>query len=305
MRTFIKTIFQYSRVLFLIAYLSLLIIHFFIKDSHPSNISVVYYASPLLLIMILGFFLTLIFIRRKPFFYGLAILFVIISCHFAIHYYGSPMEKSADKPTSKILFWNVATLNPLPLDILISHIKESQPEIIALVEAKDVSSDDLHILEIACPEYQFKILQGEMLVGSKKALGSFSYKTVVDVYRYNVMELRGPDKILSLMIADVYAYPYRNKEVALNTILEATKKYDVDILVGDFNTPYESVFFEDFKIGFESFHAYSDGLTYTWPLPFPVIEIDQIWMGPSLQPIELKKYNHHQSDHKLLIGEYY
>jgi endonuclease/exonuclease/phosphatase (EEP) superfamily protein YafD len=299
----IKKLFQILKILLLIIFLFLLFVHFIIKDNFRA-VNVLFYACPLPLLIIFGLFVTSLFIKSKRLFYSLSIILLAMIIYFFTHYFGSVSNTLSSKPSSHILFWNVAENQPLPTDILIEHIHQFNPSIVALVEAFEVSDKDLNILKISCPEYHFQTLRGEMLIAVKGSVDSIVFKSNVDVYRYNCMVVTIDGTPISLMIADVYAYPFQNKEKALNSVKEAALKYEVDILVGDFNTPYESVFFNDYKSIFNSFHPHSVGMTSTWPTPFPLIEIDQIWMNKTYLPIQLKKFQYSASDHKLLVAEY-
>ncbi len=287
----------------LILYLILLIVHFIIKDRFHS-ISVVYYACPLPLIILFGLLITLLFFKRKLVFYFLSIVFLGTSIYFFSHYFGSEFEQNPSDKTSYILFWNAAKNQPLPTDILIKHIKAYNPEIMAIVEAVEVSDKDMNILNVACPEYQFQRLEGEMIIGVKGRIQHIKFKSESDVYKFNYVTVVVDLKPMSILIADVYSGPLLNKQVPLNIIKNESQSYNADMIVGDFNTPYESVFFKDFKTDYYSFHPYSIGMTSTWPVPIPVIEIDQIWIKKSFQPIKMEKFCYEVSDHKLLIAEY-
>lgn len=302
---FLKIVFNIFRYSLLLVFIGLLIIHFIVKDRFQ-EFSVLFYGCPLPLIMILGIFVTLLFLKKKRIFYMLATVLLGISIYFFSHYFGTEFEKDTSKASSQILFWNAAQNQPLPTDILIKHIQQFQPEIVALVEALEVSEADINIMKKACPDYQFKQMQGEMLIAVKGSIDTivFSPENEFEYCNYNYIKVTIQQKQISLIIADVQADPLLNKEIPLDIIHKACQKYQVDMLVGDFNTPYESVFFNKFKEDYISFHPYSIGMTSTWPTPIPVIELDQIWIKKSLQPIKLIKFCYKQSDHKLLIGEY-
>lgn len=227
-----------------------------------------------------------------------------MTIYFFTQHFGKAHEESSSANSSHILFWNVAQSQPLPTDIIIKYIKQYEPEIVALGEAFQVSQNDLDILEAACPEYQFKIMYGTMLIAVKGRIDDFVYEADAEVYRLNYITATINQKSVYIMLVDIFANPLLNKEIPLGIIHEFSKKNPVDVLIGDFNTPYESVFFKEYKTNFKSFHPYSIGMTYTWPIPIPVIEIDQIWLAKSYQPLKLQKFCYTNSDHKLLIAEY-
>ena len=227
-----------------------------------------------------------------------------MTIYYFVYYYGKPSEISSSSATSTIIFWNVAQNNPLPTDIIIQELKQSKAEMIALVEAQFVSENDLIILTKACPDYQFKYMYGNMLIGVKGNVEKIKFYDEATVYKLNHIDLRVNQHHYSIALVDVYANPLLNKQIPLSVIYNFTRKNKVDIVMGDFNTPYESVHFEDYKEEFISFHSKSEGSASTWPLPFPVIEIDQIWLKKSFQPLKLKKKSFAISDHKMLIATF-
>lgn len=291
------------KFILLIAFLLLVFVHFIIKDRFH-GLSTLFYALPLPIIWSFGLIITFAFKNYKTIFYGLFFILIGMAIYFFTHYFGTAQKESSSGNNHHLLFWNVAQSQPLPTDIIIRNIKDYDPEIIALGEAFKVSRRDMEIFKTACPEYEFKSLYGTMLIAVKGSIDDVVYEDDAEVYRLNYIKATINQMSVYIMVVDIFADPLLNKEIPLGIIHEFSKKNPVDVLIGDFNTPYESVFFKPFKTNFNSFHPYSVGMTYTWPLPVPLIEIDQIWLAKSYQPLKLQKFCYKNSDHKLLIAEY-
>lgn len=237
-------------------------------------------------------------------FFGLFIILSGTIIYFGFHYFGAVNENITTAKKSHILFWNVSQNKSLTKPFLLEHIRQSKPEIIALVEADDVSGEDMKILRDNFPDYQFKALEGNMLVGVKGIIESVEFQSIAGICNFNYVKATIHQKQMAIMISDVIAVPLLNRKKSLGIIYDFTQKHRVDVLLGDFNTPYESVFFEPFKTEFQSFHPYSIGMTSTWPIPFPLIEIDHIWLAQDYNPIQLHKFRSSLSRHKLLLAEY-
>lgn len=298
-----KNLFRIFKFIMLNSFLVLVMIHFIIKD-RIYGVSTLFYAFPLPIIGVIGLFVTILFYRRKPLFYTLSIVLLGMTVYFSTHYFGEAHIDSSDEANSHILFWNVAQSQPLPTGIIIKHIHTYNPDIVGLVEADSVSQKDLEALEIACPQYQFKTLYGTMLISVKGQIEDVAYKSEANVYRNNYITATINGITKHIMLVDVAASPFFNRDIPLGILHDFSQKHPVDVLLGDFNTPYESVHFKEYKSNFNSFHPYSIGMTSTWPLPFPVIEIDQIWLAKSYKPLKLEKFCYKNSDHKLLIAAY-
>lgn len=283
-------------------FMGLLCLHFIIKDRY-FHTGVIFYATPLPLTIIMGFVISLFFLRNRKTLIFLIAVNLGVSIYFFTHYFGSPIKPNSGK-TYTALLWNVAENRPLPTDILIKHIKETNADVVALIEAYRVSNDDKDILESAFPEYEFKALYGTMLIGVRGSIENITFKAKTNVCKLNYITAMIDQEKTHILMVDINAVPMIDKAIPLGIVDQYLKNNEVNIMLGDFNTPYESIFFKPFKTDLNSFHPYSIGMSSTWPLPTPVIEIDQIWVDKSFQPIKLKKYAYPESDHKMLVGYY-
>lgn len=299
----LKTVFKLIRITLIILYIFLLIVHFIIKDRFDS-LSVVFYSCPLPLILIFGCFLTLISLKNKRLRYILLPIVVGPLIYFGFHYFGTENKNLTSGTKFHILFWNASRNKPLTRPFLLENIKQYHPEIIALVEAGDISDENFKILKDSFSGYEFRFLEGEMLIGVKGSIDTITYHSVQGFSSINYINATIHQKPTTIMISDVIAVPIENRKKSLGIIYDFTKKNPVDVLVGDFNTPYESAFFGPFKSDFKSMHHFSLGMTSTWPIPYPVIEIDHIWLNPKYNPIKLEKFCSNISRHKMLIAEY-
>lgn len=256
------------------------------------------------MVILFGVLVLMLFYKVKKVRYCLITILLGTSLYFGFHYFGAVNDTITSARKSNILFWNASRNEPLTTPFLMDHIAQFKPEIIALVEAANVTEEDLKVFKNHFPDYQFKILEGEMLIAVKGSIDNVLYQSNSNDCNINYIKARIRDKQLSIMISDVIAVPVSNRDNALNAIYQYTQKHSVDVLVGDFNTPYESVFFKPFKTNFKSLHPYSLGITYTWPLPYPFLEIDHIWLDPQYNPIKLQKFSSSLSRHKMLMAEY-
>lgn len=283
-------------------FLLLFIIHFVLKDRWHW-ISVLFYAAPLPVLIVFGLLVSVMLFKRKVIFYPLILLLGGMCFIYFKNYYGKPLEISSSK-LSKVVLWNVSQNNTLPTEIIIQNIENTNAEIIALVEAEYVTPKDLDVLHKACPDYSFRKLYGYMLIGIKGEIKTVELHDEAKNYKFNYITATIDQSTQHIMLVDIYAAPFLNKEVPLNIIADFSSSHPTDIILGDFNTPFESVHFEKYKHRFNSFHDYSDGATATWPVPLPVLEIDLIWISKKFRPVSLQKISYPISDHKLLIATY-
>ncbi|WP_299891942.1 endonuclease/exonuclease/phosphatase family protein [uncultured Lacinutrix sp.] len=285
-------------------YAFLVFVHFVIKD-YIFPISIIFYAFPIIIIIPFGLLTSWFYRKKKVLVYFLIGFSLILSYHWFNNYYVFPVSKTLSEKDSSILFWNVAKNSKgLPLDVIFEKIKEYNIDILTFVEAENILQKDIIALKKEFRDYSFKKLKGNMLIGVKGKIDSVFYKSKKKSYKFNIIESTIDGTTSKIIIVDIYASPFFSKRDALKDVLSFSTENNIDIIVGDFNTPYESIHFKNYEINYKSFHDYSDGLTATWPYGIPLLELDQIWLNKTNQPIQLNKFQYLFSDHKLLIAEY-
>lgn len=288
----------------LIIYGIVLFIHFVIKDRvYPINI--IFYACPLFILIIGNLLLCILYFKIKRVFYLLTACLVFLTFFWFTNYYNvSSISESLDGKES-ILFWNIARKDKEPLEVLVKEIKNFEPSMIALVEAGELDHRYITAFRKSHPHYSIRILEGEMLLAVKGDIKTVKYYAIEDSYKFNFVEVTIAGQKKSILIADVNAVPFNNRKLALAAIHEFISKKNPSFVVGDFNTPYESLYFADFRSALHDFHSVSDGFTTTWPFGIPFTEIDQIWSAKEIKPLQLYKEYYTASDHALLIGIYH
>lgn len=203
---------------------------------------------------------------------------------------------------TSVIYWNAADRATIHLDILSEKLRNIQPDIIALAEAKNASEEDIEQLSKDFPAYEFQILQGNMLIGIKGHIKKITYTIEEWSYDINFIEAQLKNSDISIALTDTFQNPTMDKRKTLETILKLVSQQNSDIIIGDFNTPYESVHFRNYEINYTSFHNYGQGFSATWPFGIPLLELDQIYVKKALTPILLQKFNYDVSDHAMLVG---
>ncbi|MBJ7880224.1 endonuclease/exonuclease/phosphatase family protein [Gelidibacter salicanalis] len=285
----------------LIAYAFLLIIHFIVKD-HYQLLQVFFYAFPLPILIFTGSTVTLLFYRTRTYFVlGICLILALVVYWFSTSYNFSN-NTDIPKDASSILFWNAADGWDLPVDVLMESISSMKPDIIGLVEAEYATVEDIDLLSTTFPQYEFRILKGNMLVGVKGRIENVIFKAEERSYHINFIEAQLRNGRISVAITDIFQSPTMDKKKAIETVLQFASQKKTDLIIGDFNTPQESVHFKSFQTEYRSFHEYGQGFTATWPFGIPLLELDQIFAKKNLTPILLKKFYYPESDHGMLVG---
>jgi len=73
------------------------------------------------------------------------------------------------------------------------------------------------------------------------------------------------------------------------------------LVMGDFNTPSDSVFFDPLRRDLSSaFETAGTGYAASWPMPLPVLAIDQVWTNDSVRVRSCHLAGSSASDHRLV-----
>lgn len=283
------------------AYALLLFIHFNLKD-HFQFFQIFFYAFPLPILIFIGCIIAIFYYKSKIYFIVFISLIIILTGAWFNNAYVFPRTVEIPTDATSVIFWNAADKPKIPMEILTENIKKIQPDIIALVETEYASEEDIQKLSKEFPAYEFRILEGFMMIGIKGHIENITY--VIEEYSYDIhfVEMQLHNGPLLLALTDTFQSPTMDKRKTLETVLQLISDRNVDLIVGDFNTPYESVHFRNFETDYTSFHDYGQGFSATWPYGIPLLEIDQIYTAKTLSPILLQKFYYKVSDHAMLVG---
>lgn len=206
----------------------------------------------------------------------------------------------------KVLFWNMAH-HPLPSAALEKWLVDYQPDIVALVETGSRHSDPNPLVGKLPAGYSLTnlksgigwIANGQVNIKNQLKLPNQSKGVELEVHHGNTQ--------YTVIIADVYAGPLTPRKPALEKLYEmATQSNNGPVLLlGDFNTPIESAFFDSWNQNLHhAFNMSGNGLRETWPRWLPVLTIDHVWSSKDLTPHHAEKIWHADSDHAALLVTY-
>ena len=272
-----------------------------------------YYATPWPVLAVL----TLVLLRyfwRQP----LAVFAIL----FLAHMLGAAwiMESWRSAPLSKapadlrVIQWNVAHPWNSRTEIM-ARIQGFDADIIALSEpvpdsgkgkAMARASSAAEEWRVAFREYAYErrgsellcLIRGEVLGRRQGVLHPGS--------PYALYEARVKGHALRILQVDVDARPVHPRRAPLAALVElvGTLGDEPLILIGDFNTPRESVYLDPLQKYLQ--HAWltaGSGCAETWPAFLPVLSLDQIWCGYGLHAIRCQHGVTFRSDHRPVVAE--
>jgi hypothetical protein len=167
------------------------------------------------------------------------------------------------------------------------------PDVLVLTECDE---HDYEKIKAKYNEYHFFFNDHAIGIFSKTPLKIYSSAT-----KGHVTIVHFSTNNINFYAVDIYASVKFFRKPMLKNVLSRIKTNDKTIILGDFNTPYESIFFKNFKKNYS--HAFTkkgNGFRETWFWNIPLLSLDHIWVSPDLEILKTEKISTTESDHYML-----
>ncbi len=276
-----------------------LILHATVRDSRP-QLAPIFYALPL---PAAGVFLMLAALmaggRRTRRLVGFLALAVLGFWFFESYGWAYPVRGKW-----KAVTWNIARPHH-PFQPLIALVKAERPDVIALVESGEISPADARAYEHDLPGYHMVaaanglscLARGEIVASPAVPLVNGAH-----VARFRI-KLGG--ERWSIFVADIGASPLIPRRPQLEKLAEMTRNQSRTIVLGDFNTPLESVHLSGMRSHFaEVMDGPHRGFRETWFYGLPLLSLDQIWLSRDLEARFTTRRPTFASDHAPVIATF-
>lgn len=155
------------------------------------------------------------------------------------------------------------------------------------------------------PQLQWRQLDNSIVIGtageilSAEPYGNKNYMR----YRLFRVKIRHQGQVWTIFTADVVSQPWFNREPTLASILQAAGNEPRTIILGDFNTPSQSLFYDHWRKTFTLANEHhTTGFAETWCYGIPLFTIDQIWHSRDVNMSPVKLEHRVPSDHARVRG---
>jgi vancomycin resistance protein VanJ len=274
-------------------------LHLTIRDAF-SGLSPVFYALP------------------RPVILGLLVMAVLVwpPQHAAAHWlrqgivgvvlawavWGTVVLQAVPAPASslRIGFWNCCR-GLRGWDNVTAEVANWDADVVGLVEAGDSGPERAAFWRERLPGYDVRTGRDGMV---------FAVRGTIQGYRREILSVHGTAGVfdaeidgrrLACVLVDLNSHPgYSRKATVaqLKRVLQGLADRAV-IVMGDFNTPDDSVWFQTLKPEFRpAFRSHGRGYAPTWPVPLPVLTLDQMWLNGHVQGFTARHGWSTLSDHR-------
>jgi endonuclease/exonuclease/phosphatase family metal-dependent hydrolase len=200
------------------------------------------------------------------------------------------------------MLWNVAN-NEARIPEIAAHIRAESPDIIGFAEAGNHFSNEAR-WKIEFPDHQIVRLPGQMLCLSRAPLEPNDQGSLGNGSWFGITTTIVNGRKVRLLQADINARPLRSRKTALRNLVEKMQSNGSNplIVLGDFNTPRESQHLDAIRGTFQhAFETRGSGYAETWPIPVPVLSLDQVWLSKDFEILECEQGWTLRSDHRPVL----
>ena len=256
-----------------------------VRDSLPfaSNL---FYALPLIVVAGLLLASAVVWLKNRRRTASMACtLAAVIAAGLWLHgaYFREVCEPSPDG--LRVLTWNTARgFGSWPR--IADYVGAADPDLVGLVEAGGSTTEWQQFWAQRFPDHEVYLAGGGLAVLArgeiveKRVLRLAGTSTCADV------QIEFDGRRLRLLLIDAVVRPFSDRREVVEKVFELARANPElpTIVMGDFNTPIDSVWFDGAREDFtHAFEEAGSGTLTTWPTPLPMLAIDHVWVSRQFQ----------------------
>ena len=264
-----------------------------------------FYGTPKPILIMLNLILIFLYLKSRKvrtLLIGFAAFMITIWVINDVRLIGKSSKAESD---FSVLYWNMARGKETSVKLISEKIESLNPDIIGLVEAENIDATSFSKYQTQPYNYTFKKISSDMLVGTKKEIIEIINSDSDHFYKYGKIKIKIKSKIYTLYIVDIFANRPYFRERVLDSLYKNIDLENNNIVMGDFNTPYESIYLNTFRKSFwNAERKAGSGFIATWPSNYRLIQIDHIWSSKNVVPVFSNNESTSISDHSMLFTKF-
>lgn len=272
-------------------------------------ISTFYYATPLPLLSGLAVMSALVNIcikhRRYTMVWCFAAVTLISWTGFESLHAAPTHSQNSNHKNIRIAFWNVGR-GLGGWSTIVQEMQSWDADVIGIVEAGVKEGRQREFWQQYFPDYDVSMLGGEFVLLVKGTSDECTPGTFGPLGKYREIGVNIDGAEFDVMLIDISSAPFISRESTMNAMAELmSQKTDRPaLLMGDFNTPTNSVHFAGLRQSWtNAFEAVGRGYAPTWPVPAPMLVLDQIWYNGKIDATHCVLEWSTGSDHRPVLVE--
>lgn len=266
---------------------------------------VIFYATPWPVLAGLAFALSCYALGRRRRARALALSLVLAgsAAMWTSHSFVRALPEQGDIAL-RLVYWNAAYPNNRRAQC-VSYLQSLHADILAVAESNVYTDDGTADWRAGFPGCSVIQRAGLLLITPEPPV-SIEIGRLDDRGDYLLARCLVRDRSVTLLLVDLESRVTYSKAppfARLNEIIAAHRDEPL-VIVGDFNTPHESIHFDAWRADFrEAFDSAGHGFAETWPTFLPLLRIDQCWLGPRWRAVHTELGMSLLSDHRAIITD--
>lgn len=269
--------------------------------------STIFYATPIVVLAGIAALACVLFLVRRRRRMGWLSLAAAVVCmawwHCATRFASAT---ASDDTGVRVLVWNTAG-RALERSGAIDQIRRANPDIIAMNEAGPATEERIAQYAAALPGYNVSTIYHGMMLITRGELVEHGCGDLANHAWYKHTSVLVGGTRVNIIQPEIRSNPFYSRAAAMQTLtrLARSMSNESTIIAGDFNTPSDSIHLRGLRQDFvNAFEAAGNGHYATWPIPCPVLAIDQAWVSRPLRVTRCELAWTWKSDHQPLIFEF-
>lgn len=214
-----------------------------------------------------------------------------------------------NRPASRgirIMFWNCCR-GFLGWDRVAERIPFAELDVVGLVEAGRATPEQRRFWRDRCPGMALHFFKGGIVLLAQGGIRQIEYAHPERGPRLAGARVDLKHGTLYVILADLPSAPLRDRRRAFDSVHQFVSRQPTSaprVLMGDFNTPKWSGLFRPIRSRFNhAFESAGRGLSDTWPVPFPCLSIDHVWVEQTVDIPYCSHITTTASDHRQVVVE--
>ena len=263
------------------------------------GLSTLYYGLPLQVLAVVTLALTVLQRRERK----RAIRWAICSALLLAGIWSEDWRGQPDRSETrdvKVVFWNACRIHR-GWDDVTAEVRSWDADVVALVEAGVGTEETRRQWQLGCPGYKVSLLGAGIVLLTRGESGESTVHEFPDGSRARQITTTVHGQTLNLFIVDIQANPFWSRREPLAHLAQVVTPLagEPTLVLGDFNTPADSALLAPLRSEYTlAFDLAGQGYRATWPLPLPVLAIDQAWASPHVDVTSCRHLWTRASDHR-------
>jgi endonuclease/exonuclease/phosphatase (EEP) superfamily protein YafD len=275
-----------------------------LRDRHPLP-GVIFYATPWPVLAVLAFGLACYALARRRRARALALALVLAAS--GAKWVGQSFVLAHPAPGDvavRLAYWNAARPE-MRRGECVRYLQSLDADLIGVGEA-NVYTDDFPVEWRAGFSGRSLLQRAGFVLITPEPPVSTEIGRLNDRGDYLLARCLVKEHAITVLLVDLETRVTSSKEPPFARLREiiAAHRDEPLVIMGDFNTPRDSVYFDSWRRDFrEAFETGGHGFSETWPLPFPLLRIDHCWLGQRWRAVHCKLGSSLLSDHRAIIAD--